>query len=197
MDAPFFFGKPVQVGFSLRSAAGVDGRSGSIVMLRKVLASLAAAAVFATTFSPVDASAQRYGYHDRDRHDYGRRHRDYRDRHYRDRDDDGDAVAAGVVGLIVGLAIGSLVSNQNNQRVDCRDNYQRCPPPRYYGERRDSRYDPRYDNQRYGAYDDDSAYAREYGLEGGYDAPARAQCTRRERQWDRYANRYVTVDVPC
>ena len=157
-------------------------------MLRKVLASLAAAAVFATTFNPVEASAQRYGYHDRDRHDYGRRHRDYRDR-----DDDGDAVAAGVVGLIVGLAIGSLAANQE-PRVNCRDNYQRCPPPRYYDDQRDSRYDPRYDDPR---YEDDSAYAREYGLEGGYDAPAREQCTRRERQWDRYANRYVTVDVPC
>ncbi len=170
-------------------------------MLRKVLASVAAAAVFATTFSPVEASAQRYGYHDRDRRDYdrGRRHRHYRDR------DNGDAVAAGVVGLIVGLALGSMASNQERQ-VDCRDNYQRCPPPRYYQDQRDARYDPRYDDRRGGddGYDNDSAYAREYGLEGGqgdyddYEAPPqREQCMRRERQWDRYANRYVVVDVPC
>jgi hypothetical protein len=167
-----------------------------MLMLRKILASVAAAAVFATTFSPVEASAQRYGYHDRDRHDYRGRDRRHRD-HYRDRDN-GDAVAAGVVGLIVGLAIGSLASQPSQPRADCRDNYQRCPPPRYYDDRRQSSYDPRYDDRRDEAYDQDSAYAREYGLEGGdYDAPEREQCTRRERQWDRYANRYVTVDVPC
>ncbi len=34
-------------------------------------------------------------------------------------------------------------------------------------------------------------YAEDYG------GPRKSQCTRRERQWDRYANRYVTVDVPC
>lgn len=160
-------------------------------MLRKILASLAATAVFATTFSPVEASAQRYGYYDRDHRDH---YRDRRHRHHRDRDD-GDAVAAAVVGLIAGLAIGSLASQPREPRVVCRDDYQRCPPPRHYDDRRYSDYDPRYDDPRYEA---DSAYAREYGLEGGdYDAAPREQCTRRERQWDRYANRYLMVDVPC
>lgn len=44
-----------------------------------------------------------------------------------------------------------------------------------------------YDNRRY----DDRRYSDDY-----YE-PQRPQCTRRERQWDRYAQRYVYVDVPC
>lgn len=163
-------------------------------MLRKILTSLAAVAIFATSFSPVEADARdRRGYYDRGDHrgDYGRRHH-YRDRH----DDDGAAIAAGVVGLVLGLAIASAASQPRDERAQCRDNYQRCaPPPPRYDNRRDSSY---YDD-RGGDYDRDSAYAREYGLEGGpegsYDD--RAPCLRRERQWDRYANRYVVVDVPC
>jgi len=49
--------------------------------------------------------------------------------------------------------------------------------------RSDDRYDDRYDDRGYSDYD------RQY-------APTPApQC--RERRWDRYANRYVMVDVPC
>jgi hypothetical protein len=169
-------------------------------MIRKFSALLAALVLGVTTLVPTAADA-------RDRHryrDYGH-HRDY-DRHWRDRDDDGDAVAAGAVGLILGLALGSMASQPRDRGYDCRDNYRRCappPPPRrcydpcghddsYY--RDDRRYDDRYDRG--------SAYEREYGYEGGYDPylddrDRRDQCTRRERQWDRYANRYVTVDVPC
>jgi hypothetical protein len=93
----------------------------------------------------------------------------------------------------------------------CYDRYQRCAPPppppcrnpcgyddSYY------RGDPRYDDRRRDDYYADrggSAYERDYGgYEGGYDPrldDRRDQCVRRERQWDRYANRYVTVDVPC
>jgi hypothetical protein len=105
-------------------------------------------------------------------------------------------IAAGVVGLVLGLAIASAASQPREPRVSCRDNYQRCPPPPgYYDNRRDSSYY----GDRGGDYDHDSAYAREYGLEGGPEPyyEAREQCTRRERQWDRYANRYVIVDVSC
>jgi hypothetical protein len=157
-------------------------------MMRKVSAMLAAALFAATTLAPVaEARDQRrdgYSRHyDRD-YDRGRRHR----RHH---DNDGDAAAAAVVGLVLGLAIGSLASQPSQPRARCTDNYQRCAaPPRddYY--QRDSRY-----------YDDrgGSAYERDYGLEGGdqYYEDQRPPCERRERQWDRYANRYVVVDVPC
>lgn len=155
-------------------------------MLRKILASVAAAAVFATTFSPVDASAQRYGYHDRDRrdHDRGRRHH-YRDRHR----DNGDAVAAGVVGLILGVTIASLASQPRDQRVQCRDNYQRCPQQPYYGGRDQGAYDPRYDDR------SGSAYESDYGDSGAYDDDR--PCLRREERWDNASGGYITVVTPC
>lgn len=156
-------------------------------MMRKFSAMLAAALFAATTFAPsANAYDHRrdgyYRHYDRD-YDRGRRHR-------RD-NDDGDAAAAAVVGLVLGLALGSLASQPSQPRANCYDNYQRCgaPPPRddYY--QRDSRY---YDGR-------GGAYERDYGLEGGgqYYEDQRPQCVRRERQWDRYANRYVVVDVPC
>lgn len=159
-------------------------------MIRKLSALLAAMVVALTTFAPVEADAQdRRGHWDRGGYD-----RDYDRRRWRDRDHDHDAVAAGAVGLIVGLALGSLASQNRND--GCYD--RRCaPPPRprdcydpcgyddsYYRE------DPRY-------YDERSAYEREYGYDPYDRPPPREQCTRRERQWDRYADRYVTVDVPC
>lgn len=153
-------------------------------MLRKILISLTAAAILATSFAPVEADARdRRGYYDRDHRDYDRRGR------HRDRDDDGDAAAAAVVGLVLGVAIGALASQSRDRQ--CRQN---CgPPPRYYQDQRDSGYyqdDPR--------YPEDSAYAREYGLQGGDDYYAQEeQCVRQERQWDRYANRYLVVEVPC
>jgi hypothetical protein len=88
-------------------------------MIRKISALLAALAFAAVTLAPVevDARDRRGGYH----------HRDY-DRHHwrRDRGDDGDALAAGAVGLILGLAIGSLASQPREPRYSCYDNYQRC-----------------------------------------------------------------------
>lgn len=160
-------------------------------MIRKFLCLVAACAVVFTAMAPA-AEAQRY----RDGYGGHDRHYDQRYRHHRHRDrDNGDAVAAGVVGLIVGLAIGSMASQQNEPRYQCRDNYQRCAPPpqdRYY---QDQRYEERYDDRGRGAYEE------EYGLEGGNYDPryedGRTECTRRERQWDRYANRYVMVDVSC
>lgn len=157
-------------------------------MIHKISALLAAAMIAFVTLAPAPADARDgrgRGYYERD---HGRYYGD-RGRRWRDHDDDGDAVAAGVVGLVLGLAIGSMVSQPREPRYACRDNYQRCAPPPQQGY---------YDQGGY--YDRRSAYEQDYGYapppppRGYYEAP---QCTRRERQWDRYANQYVVVDVPC
>jgi hypothetical protein len=175
-------------------------------MLRKFTAALAAVTLTLSAFAPSVAEARdgwRGGY---GRHDYYRHHGGH----------GGDAAAAGVIGLVLGLAVGAAVSQPPRPRYSssCYNGcyapppppppcggcgsygpgyyqqgyapppyYQQgyAPPPNYQQQGYDDRgYDPRYDN---GA------------LEGGYDD--RGGCTRAERQWDRYANRYVTVDVPC
>lgn len=144
-------------------------------MIRKLMSAAAALAFAATTLAPAPAAAhdRRDGYYDHryDRHYDHRRRRDH---------DDNDALAAGAVGLVLGLALGSMASQSNEPpRYSCSDDYQRCaPPPRYYDE-------GGYDDKGYDPYYDDS-----------YQDPA-PQCTRRERQWDRYAQRYLWVDVPC
>jgi hypothetical protein len=165
-------------------------------MLRKLTALAAALAFALTTFAPAAAEARdrRDGYYDRH---YDGRYYDRR-RHWRDRHDRGDeAIAAGVIGLVLGLAIGAAASQPREPRARCTDNYQRCaPPPQGYY---DQGYDPRYDDPR-ARYERDY---RDYGAppQGSYDPyyapPQQPQCMRQERQWDRYANRYVTVDVPC
>jgi hypothetical protein len=169
-------------------------------MIRKFTALLAAFAFAAASFTPAaaDARDRRHdGYYD------GGRHHGYYRRH---RDNDGDAVAAGVVGLVLGLAIGSLASQPRQPQARCTPDHRYCePPPGYYEDRRgyerDGYYDPRDDHR-------GSAYEQEYGeLEGApyaegsydpaYDDQRQPQCVRRERQWDRYAQRYLMVDVPC
>ncbi|MGQ0531997.1 MAG: hypothetical protein ACT4OF_04795 [Caulobacteraceae bacterium] len=155
-------------------------------MIRKLTSMLAALVVAVATLAPAAADARDrrgHGYYDRGHHGGYYDHR----RGWRDRDDD-DAVAAGVVGLVLGLAIGSMASQSQRYDDGC---YDRCaPPPRrcYDPCRRDGYhdegyYDPRYDDRRY-----DDRYDPYY---------ERSQCTNRERQWDRYARRYVWVDVPC
>ncbi|MBC7768682.1 MAG: hypothetical protein H7124_07830 [Phycisphaerales bacterium] len=150
-------------------------------MMRKFVTLLAVFAVAASAFAPAaaDARDRRGGYYDGDPH--GRHYN-----HRRHRDDDGDAVVAGVVGLALGLALGSMASQQREPRRDasCYDNYQRCAPPPRSDHYEDSYYEG--DEEYY-----DGAYERDYA------EPAYQQCTRQERQWDRYADRYVVVDVPC
>lgn len=141
---------------------------------------LLAAALFAfATLAPAAADARdRRG--DRGR-GYDRGHYSERYDHRRHRDDRrNEAVAAGVIGLIVGVAIASAAQERRDRRE---------------AERAAAQDDYYYDD---GYYEDDSrsAYERDYG-DRSYNAPPEPQCMRRERQWDRYANRYVTVDVPC
>jgi Ni/Co efflux regulator RcnB len=173
----------VQARFSLGSASPAHEVSGSKIMIRKLTAVLAAAAFALTALAPaaVDARDRRGGYYERDYRDWDRGRRHYR--HHRHHDDHGDAVAAGVVGLVVGLALGSLASQPSEPR--CYDNYRRCD--RYAPQGYDRGYDPYYDDGR-------SAYEEDYG---DYGPPPPPERTCRERQWDRYARRYVTVDVPC
>jgi len=166
--------------------------------MRKFTSLLAAFVLIAASLAPAVADAR-----DRRGHDYGRHYGHHR--YYRDHDN-GDAVAAGVVGLVLGLAIGSLASQPDEPQ--CTDNYRRCPaapPSGAYGDPRyqdegyyeedqlEGGYDPRYDDPR-------EAYERDYGMAPDDDrsyGERAPQCTHRERQWDRYARRYVMVDVPC
>ncbi|MGD9967878.1 MAG: hypothetical protein AB7T59_15260 [Hyphomonadaceae bacterium] len=155
-------------------------------MIRKFTSLLAAVIVALATFAPAAADARdRRGHGYYDGHHGG--YYDHR-RRWRDDDDDGEAVAAGVIGLVLGLAIGSMASQPSRddryyQRSRTSPCYDPCGRDGYY----DQGYDPYYDDRR-------GEYERDYYDRGEYQPP---QCTRRERQWDRYANRYVTVDVPC
>ncbi len=170
-------------------------------MQRKFTA-LAAAFVFALSLlAPSGAVAQhrRDGHYRGDRYEHHDRHR-HRHQHYRH--DDDDAVAAGVIGLVLGLTIGALASQPRYDAPPprCTSDYRRCAPPQGYGDDRyydESGLEGGYEPE----YDDESAYGRDYGapVDRSYRgaAASREQCTRRERQWDRYANRYVVVDVPC
>lgn len=142
-------------------------------MMRKLTAMVSAVALAATAFAPVAQARDWHGH----RGGHGYYGHDYRYGHR------GNVAAAGVLGLVLGLAVGAAISQPRADRC-----YSRCgaPPPRYrQGYDDDYRDGPGYD-------DGGSAYEEDYG-----QAPYKSQCTRRERQFDRYANRYVTVDVPC
>lgn len=170
-------------------------------MMRKFTTLLAVTAFALTSLAPVTASAQRWRGHDRDYGDaygcrddnnYGcERDRDrrqarngyggyYGDDYYNrgecyDRrgrnhcyDRDDDNDDAVAAGVL-GLVLGAVLATAVSNGNSRDDGYN------------DRDYDRGYrDNQRYSP-----------------PPPPEPQCTRRERQWDRYANRYVTVDVPC
>lgn len=135
-------------------------------------AALAGAAVIAfTALAPSVASADhRYRGHDRGYYDNHRGHYDGRRGYrHRDHDDDNDALAAGVVGLVLGAVIGSALSESR-----------RDPPPAYYPPPRHS-----------GGYYD--------GPPPRYYDQGPQLCVQRQETWDPYARRYVTLErrVPC
>ncbi len=161
-------------------------------MMRKFIAMFATVAFAMATFSATPASAQRYGdrgnYHNSRGHDgYDRGRRGYdrgyynrpecydrqgRNHCYDRRDDNDDAVAAGVIGLVLGAVIATAVANGgNNQRQDNNG---------YYSGGQDDGY-----------YRDDSGYYR--GNDGYYGQ----QCMQQVRRWDRTQDRYILVNVPC
>lgn len=142
-------------------------------MAKKLTALVGAALVIFAAVAPSVASADpRYrGRGDRGYYDNHRGYNDGRYRGHRHNDND-DALAAGVVGLVLGAVIGSTVTQANNDR---RDRYYAPPPP-----------PPRYSGGPY--YD---------GPPPQYYEPQ--LCVQRQETWDPYARRYVTLErrVPC
>jgi len=145
--------------------------------MRRFSAFLAAVLMAFATLAPAAAEARDRRGHDRG-YERGYQHDRYDRRRHRDNRD--EAVAAGVIGLILGVAIASAASERRDRRE---------------AERAYERDDGYYED---GYYEDDRRGAYERDYEDRYaSVPEAPQCTRAERQWDRYANRYVTVDVPC
>ena len=103
---------------------------------------------------------------------------------YRYHLDNNDAAAAAVVGGVVGLALGAAIAGSNNNRRYYDNGYY---APRYYGP---SAYDRGY----YGRpYYGRPAYAY------GYGPPRPRVCVTRDRVYDPYIGRRVTVQrsYPC
>jgi len=148
-------------------------------MTRKFAALIGAAVLALTTLAPSVAAADpRHrgadrGYYDNHRGGYYDGRRGYR---HRDRDNN-DALAAGVVGLVIGTVIGSALSESRRERVPAY--YPPPPQPRYSG----------------GYYDGPPPG---YGAQGYYDQGPQL-CVQQQQTWDPYARRYVTLErrVAC
>lgn len=160
-------------------------------MMRKFIAMFATVAFAMATFTATPASAQRYrdrgDYHDNRGHDgYDRRgrgngyynrpecyDRQGRNHCYDRHDDNDDAVAAGVIGLVLGAVIASAVANGNSRQQN----------DGYYSNN---------DGYRDDGYRGDD---RDYRGDDGYYQGSR--CMQQTRRWDSRYQRYVIVDVPC
>jgi len=150
-------------------------------MISKWTAALSALALAATAIAPSSAFAYdhrgygRYGHY----HHYGR----------------GDAaVAAGAVGLILGLAVGSALSNPGPRRYgDCYNCAAPPPPPQSYGG-----YDPYYGPPPSDGYYNKSSDDRRADYEHDYgQAPPREDnpCLEPRQQYDATTGRNVWVNV--
>ncbi|MFT3728173.1 MAG: hypothetical protein QM759_10150 [Terricaulis sp.] len=156
-------------------------------MIRKIATLVAAAALAATAVAPT-ASARDYYRHGGGYYGHGYYGHGYYGHH-------GDAAAAGAIGLVFGLVLGSALASSASNDHGC---YSPCrydpppPPPQYRG------YDPGRGGPPAPSTRDGSAYEEDYGIDPKLDGGPEAQsCLRQERQWDRYTQRYVTVNVPC
>src|SRR5689334_3280373 len=115
-------------------------------MMRKLTAMVSAAALAATAFAPVAQAREWHGYRGGYGH-YG---------HYYGYDHRGNVAAAGVLGLVLGLAVGAAISQPRTDRC-----YNGCggPPPRYREGYDGYRDGPAYDGR---GYDDGgSAYEQD------------------------------------
>jgi hypothetical protein len=160
-------------------------------MISKLTAAVTALALAAASAAvPTSADARDY--------------RDYRYHRYYHHYDHGDAVAAGAVGLILGLAVGAALSDPGPRHTNCYDNGQYCAPPPGYGPPPSYQGNPNSPPPDYydrdggkGAYNDApddrrADYDRDYGT-----APPREDnsCLRPTQQWDPYSGRYVWVNL--
>ena len=140
--------------------------------MKRTFASGLAAILLATAIiaAPEGAAAQqRYHeqgqYHQRYDRDDGRRHERWDNRGRRS-NNRGDAVAAGVAGLVIGAILGGALSSQQHRRYSQRG---------YYGDGYNGYNDGGYDN----------GY--------GYNSQPRT-CVAREQRWDDYQGEYVWVE---
>lgn len=134
-------------------------------IIATALASLTAAGAVLATAAPAQADPYRYRHHKRG--------------------GDGDEVAAAIVGGIAGLALGAAIAG-NGKR------------DRAYG---DDAY--RYGRRGYGSYGYDYRYDRPYARSysygygdsyGYYAQPRYRTCISRDRVWDPYIGRRVTIE---
>lgn len=100
----------------------------------------------------------------------------YRHRHHNDNDDE---VAAAIIGGVAGLALGAMLSD--GDRRGRRDTY-------YYN---GYSYDPRYDRYNGGYYSYGPSYGRAYGY---HDRRRARTCVTRDRVYDPYIGRRVTIE---
>ena len=162
-------------------------------MTRTITAALTALALAAGSVAPAHAYDRRGGGY----HHYDRGHYYHHDRH------NGDAAAAGAIGLVLGLALGAALSDPGPRRARCYDNYRRCAPPPGYGRYQpDAYYDGGYGPPDYQGYAPGDArrqaYARDYGVDPEQGAPRgyySGSCIHPARHWDPYSGTYVWVNV--
>jgi hypothetical protein len=175
----------------------------------KIFAIACASILALATLAPEPAFARDGDRRDRGGHHYDRGHsdhgwRDGRHRRHRRHNDDGAAIAAGVLGLALGLALAASVSDDDGpQQAQCWDNYQRCAPGQAYGQpyAQPNSYAAQSNDEGYSAYEEDYGPAPQQSQRAPqYAAPdGRGGCITQVEQWDPVAGRYTLVNLrrPC